>query len=78
MKKENFAILITSILLGAYCLFCLLNFKINLILLFFVLTNVSFIVMVYKILKSTFRTEKTFNDYFYMDSDIKPTKSIDE
>jgi hypothetical protein len=74
MKRENIMIQITTTFLFLYVAMIIKNFSFNIIFLMFIALNILFLFMVYFILKSTFKTSKTFDTHYYLDADIQPGK----
>ena len=72
MKKDAFAILLTTLVLITYCSLTVVeNVSYNLIGILFLALHILTVWMVIAILKQPYKTEKTFDEYFYQDKSIK-------
>jgi len=65
----QFSILFASVYLAVYLAF--VYYEINIALLFFIFSPAVLLFMVYSILKDKKQPTRTFDEYFYMDEDIR-------
>ena len=72
MRKDIFAVYLTSTVLVIYAVVTYSEFSYRLVFVLFTLSPVLILWMVYSVLKSPDEPTRTFDDYFYMDSDKKP------
>lgn len=70
--KTDQVISLTSGVVLVYVISTTLPVQLSLILLLFLLSSGLLIYMVIRILKDPVSTTRTFDDYFYQDSDIRP------
>jgi membrane protein implicated in regulation of membrane protease activity len=75
MKKDIFAVYATSLFLLVYAFTAFSELNYQLVMAMFTISPIWIIWMVYRVLKSPDEPTRTFTDYFYMDVDIKPTKT---
>lgn len=73
MKKDSFAIYITTLFVVVYCLFIVLEMPYPFIMATFLVLHIMVIWMVYAILKSKDEPKVTFEEKFYLDAPFKPT-----
>lgn len=72
MKKDAIAILLTTLVLITYCSLTVVeNVSYNLIGILFLALHILTVWMVIEILRQPYHTEKTFDEYFYQDKDMK-------
>lgn len=76
MKKDIFSVYVTSLVLVLYAIIAYTELSYRLVFLLFTLSPVLILWMVYAVLKSPDEPTRTFEDYFYMDSEQRPMKSI--
>lgn len=74
MKRDTFAVYVTSLVLVLYALVAYSEFSYRFVFLIFTISPVLILWMVYTVLKSPDEPTRTFDDYFYMDSDKRPMK----
>ena len=74
MKKDTFAVYVTSLVLVLYAVVAYSELSYQFVFLVFTLSPVFILWMVYSVLKSPDEPTRTFDEYFYMDRDIKPMK----
>lgn len=77
MKKDTFAVYVTSLFLLVYSFMAFSELSYQLVSAMFTISPILVIWMVYRVLKSPDEPTRTFTEYFYMDADIKPTKTKD-
>ncbi len=73
MKKDSFAIYITTLFVVVYCLFIVFEMPYPFIMATFLVLNILVVWMVYAILKSKDEPKITFDEKFYLDAPFKPT-----
>ncbi|WP_064198044.1 MULTISPECIES: hypothetical protein [Emticicia] len=73
MKKDSFAIYLTTLFVVVYCLFIVSEMPYPFIMVAFLVLHVMVIWMVYAILKSKDEPKVTFDEKFYLDASFKPT-----
>lgn len=76
MKKDTFAVYVTTLVLIVYAVIAYTELSYRLVFLLFTISPVLILWMVYSVLKSPDEPTRTFDEYFYMDSDKKPMKRI--
>jgi hypothetical protein len=74
MNRAIFSILLTSVVAPLYVIISTVSGNFPLIFLLFVLSQVLLFWMVVSILKDKPASDRTFSEYFYEDSDIRPGK----
>jgi len=72
--KTDQVISLTSGVVLVYVISTTLPVQLSLILLLFLLSSGLLFYMVIRILKDPVSTDRTFDDYFYQDADIRPRK----
>lgn len=75
MKKDTFAVYVTSLFLLVYSFIAFTELSYQLVAAMFTIAPVLVLWMVYRVLTSPDEPTRTFNDYFYMDSDKRPLKT---
>lgn len=73
MKKDAFAIYITTLFLVVYGLFIAFEMPYPFIMATFLVLHIMVVWMVYAILKSKDEPKVTFDEKFYLDASFKPT-----
>ena len=73
MKKDSFAIYITTLFLVVYCLFIVFEMPYPFIMTAFLVLHIMVVWMVFAILKSNDEPKVTFEEKFYLDASFKPT-----
>lgn len=72
MKKEFFAIYVTTLFLAVYTLLSYFEVSYPLVATMFVISPMMVIWMVYAVLKSSDEPSLTFEEQFYLDASFKP------
>lgn len=73
MKKEFFAIYVTTLFLLVYTLLILFDVNYPLIATMFIISPFLVIWMVFSVLRSNEEPQLTFDERFYLDAPFKPT-----
>lgn len=73
MKKDSFAIYLTTLFVVVYCLFIVCEMPYPFIMATFLVLHIMVVWMVYAILKSKDEPKATFDEKFYLDAPFKPT-----
>lgn len=75
MKKDTFAVYVTSLFLLVYSFMAFSELNYQLVAAMFTISPVLVLWMVYRVLRSPDEPNRTFTDYFYMDSDKRPMRT---